>query len=161
MGAESSECDEAPGVRIVDIEWAHRLRWGGDAMYDPAVDGPISLQGACTLDDPTSRPARRERPVWAAYDRCEAASQVPARRTWRDLPREVLLEAVVCELARLGDAVSANSWSIDRRVHPGTTRTCDDVADSEEQTFETVFGFRTRTALVRIHGHAPSQAAVD
>jgi hypothetical protein len=158
-GAESSECDEAPGVRIVDIEWANRLRWGGDAMYDPAVDGPISLQGACTLDDPTSRAARRERPVWAAYDRQEAAATAAAplapRRTWRNLPREALLEAVVCELAALSGAVSTNSWFIDRRVHPGTTRTCDDVADSEEQTFETVFGFRARTALVRIHGHAP------
>lgn len=156
--AESSECDEAPGVRIVDIEWANRLRWGGDAMYDPAVDGPISLQGACTLDDPSSRAPRRERPVWAAYDRhtpATPATPSPPRRTWRDLPREAILEAVVRELGPLSNAVSANSWSIDRRVYPGTKRTCDDVADSEEQTFETVFGFRARTALVRIHGHAP------
>ena len=59
------------------------------------------------------------------------------------------------ELGSLSNAVSTNSWSIDRRVYPGTTRTCNDVAYSEKQTFETVFGFRARTALVRIHGHAP------
>lgn len=167
MGAESSECDEAPGVRIVNIEWANRLRWGGDAMYDPAVDGPISLQGACTLDDPASRVARRERPVWAAYDRREFSttptSQLtppPMRPTWRNLPREAILEAVVRELADVDGAVSVNSWSIDRHVHPGVKRTCDDVSDAGGQTFETILGFRARTALVRIHGHAPPPSRV-
>ena len=153
--AKSNECNEAPGVRVVDIQWASRVRWGGDALYNPSVDGPIFLQGACTLDDFTSRAVRRERPVWVAYNRQEVVHS-SRRQTWRDLPRETLLKAVVDELVAFGDVVSTNGWYIDQLVQPGATRTCEDITDLKTSTLETVFGFCSRTALVRIRGYASS-----
>ena len=46
-------------ANVTHIEWGRGFRWGGDALYDPNVDGNIHVQGSCIFDDQRPQP-----PIW-------------------------------------------------------------------------------------------------
>lgn len=144
---ESSGLAHAPGVKIVRIEWASELRWGGDAAYDPRVDGDILLEGSCVLENPE------------IFDGQEPAPG----EAWHEASEADLVGALLTHVNQ-APTVSYSSWSL-RRTHEPTQRTVklwdDDEGDVGNEggespehflTLSRLALFHSKTVLVRLHG---------
>lgn len=133
---QDSECDEAPGVRVVDIDWASKLRWGGDAAYNPSKDGNITLHGACTLADPCVD----EEMAALVWDRSDPSDILMAIATHPSMTR----------------TVCANSWTVQiRKQETGALASDDEVFGIDELQqagYSHALGWTTSVAMVRLYG---------
>lgn len=140
---DSVALGHVPGVKIAHIEWASPIRWGGDNLYDPAVDGDILLEAACNFEDPTHVAAPSNR-----------------GRQWHDLDESDLVGAVLTHMGSSA-CVACTAWSLHRTLEP-TERTLtpwnppdegEEVQD-DPITLSRLAYFKTRTAQVRLMGDA-------
>ena len=135
---QNSECDDAPGVRVVDVEWGRKVRWGGDAAYDPRVDGSIALHGACSLEDPVGR-----------------SSTAKHAEPLTHLSSFELLSALASRVSA-GGTVATNSWTlVGRPRRRSASLDGQDVFDHRElhrAGYTHLFSFKTNVALVRLYG---------
>ena len=133
---------EQPGVRVVDIEWANQMRWGGDAQYNSKVDGDIVLQGFCVIGDPSVNRNRLWTPAWEA--------RWPPKQEWHATPKSELLNAIATRLS-LSQTIGVNTWALDRVpwIWPIDDQGTDELASVG---FSNILAMRTRATLVRIYG---------
>lgn len=97
--------DDAIGASIQNIQWARGFRWGGDASYDPRVDGDIMLRAGCMLNDYKPAP-----PVWEA--RPPSSSSTP----FDDL--EVARESITACSESISIGVIRDKRTVDAYSHP-------------------------------------------
>lgn len=124
---ENSDCDEVPGVRVVDVDWGSNIRWGGDAHYDPRTDGYITLHGACTLPDPYGGEPRLM------------------------LDENYVLDFVSTLAARLSTTrtVEMNTWAPVSNMHHGCVFGSDELQCAG---FKHVLGWTAPSVTVRLYG---------
>lgn len=96
------------GACVKEIEWGRGFRWGGDAGYDPMVDGEIRVEASCVMADRTPT-----RPVWEP-----PSSTTTLSTTFHDL--DFLKESVAAHsdsvvfgrLKHTSDEDECHPWSI-------------------------------------------------
>jgi hypothetical protein len=97
--------DDVIGASVQNIQWARGFRWGGDANYDPQIDGDVLLRAGCMLNDHKPAP-----PVW------EPRSSVSSTTSFDDL--EAVRESITARSGSISIGAVRDKRSVDAYGHP-------------------------------------------